>query len=291
MDKCLYFNGLSVLKDNFNYCIDMIRLSCRIPVSVFEQKVNNRLFVYGDCLKSWVSTKITDFYYNFNYSTDEYSFWFGYISNKEKINGKSLRNENTLFNLTVEFNPNKVKDCPLLLKLLKLSTEWLVKQVDFAIDVPTNICNICGFDKGKKACLITYDCGNDDKTFYIGKTDNRVKVYNKTIESGLNYDLTRIEITKCFKDLKIDCVRYYKYDGYVPELFLKDFQLSINDFSDKTLFAIVYAVLEGFPLHDLSKHYKKRVKDFLNKKKPIKIDFSCLDKCLVNYIFHYFPFI
>ncbi|MBQ9658484.1 MAG: hypothetical protein IJV31_06930 [Clostridia bacterium] len=44
----------------------------------------------------------------------------------------------------------------------------------------------------KKSTLLTYDCGGDDKTYYIGKRDNRIKIYNKKIESNLDYDLTRM---------------------------------------------------------------------------------------------------
>lgn len=291
MENDLYFNDLNVVKDDLIYCVDMIRLTCHIPYSVFNKKINSRLSFYGEFLTSWISSRITDFYYNFNYCDKDCSFWFGFISNKEKISGKSLTNTKTTFNFTIEFNPNKVKDCSLLLHILSMTTEWFIKQCDFAVDVNTNITNICGFDKGKKNCLITYDCGEDNKTYYIGKKDNRVKIYNKTIESNLSYDLTRIEITKYFDSLKIFDVNSYSYDGYIPELFLKDFQLSFNDLEDKTLFALVYAVIEGFPLHDLTKHYKKRVKEFLQKKKPIVIDFNCFSVALVRYLSFYFPFV
>lgn len=295
-ENLLYFNNLNVIdKNNYSYCVDMLRLRCNITVEVFEKFIASRLFIYKDNIENWDSTRICDFYHNYNY-TDEYcSFWFGFISNKEKsLSGcSSLQNDNRQFNLTVEFNPNKVKDNNLLLHILKCSTNWYLKSVDFAVDIKTNILNIVGFDKSQKNCLITYDCGGDDKTFYIGKGNNRVKIYNKTNESSLLYDLTRIEITRYFGDgdnLKV--IKNWKYYGYFPELFLKDYQISIDDLQrDKTLMGLVYAVNSGLPLHDLSRIYKSKVKEFLKNKKPINIDFNCFGFTLFNYLVYYFPFL
>lgn len=295
-ENLLYFNNLNVTdKNNYSYCVDMLRLRCSITVEVFERCVASKLFIYKDKIESWDSTRICDFYHNYNYTDADCSFWFGFISNKEKSlsSGSSLQNEHKQFNLTVEFNPNKVKDNKLLLHILKCSTNWYVKSVDFAVDIKTNILNVVGFDKSQKNCLMTYDCGGDDKTFYIGKGNNRVKVYNKTNESNLLYDLTRIEITRYFGDgdnLRI--IKYWKYYGYFPKLFLKDYQISFEDLQcDKTLMGLVYAVNSGLPLHDLSRIYKSKVKEFLQKKKPINIDFDCFGMCLRNYIYYYFPYL
>ena len=243
-ENVLYFNGLNILKDSLSYCVDMLRLTCQMTVDFFELKIVSRELVYKEKLTSWNSTKIDTFYYNYNYCDNDCSFWFGFLANKERTgNKKSLMHPLTTFNFTIEFNPNKVKDCPLLLHILSLSSSWELKQCDFAIDINTNICNICGLDKGRKECLMTYDCGGTDKTYYIGKRDNRVKIYNKTLESNLNYDLTRIEITKYFDNLPLRCVSTYSYNGYVPELYLKEFQLSMEDMNlDGTLLALVYAV-------------------------------------------------
>lgn len=140
---------------------------------------------------------------------------------------------------------------------------------------------------------MSYDCGGDDKTFYLGKGNNRVKIYNKKNECGLSYDLTRIEITKSFGDG--DSLRYinlWYFYGYFPTLFLKDYQIGFDDIQeDKTLLALVYAVNHGLPLHDLSRTYKTKVKEFLQKKKPIRIDFNCFGVTLVKYLAYYFPFV
>lgn len=73
---------------------------------------------------------------------------------------------------------------------------------------------------------------------------------------------------------------------------MKDYQISIDDLQgNKTLMAVVYAVNAGLPLHDLSRDYKVKVKEFLQKKKPIDIDFNCFGVTLVKYLVYYFPFI
>ena len=291
----LYFNNLNVIdKNNYSYCVDMLRLKCNITVEKFERNIASRLFIYKDKIESWDSTRICDFCHNYNYSDEDCSFWFGFISNKEKClsSGASLQNENKEYNLTVEFNPNKVKDNKLLLKILKVSTNWFVKSVDFAVDIKTNILNVCGFDKSQKNCLMTFDCGSDDKTYYLGKGNNRVKIYNKTKEANLNYDLTRIEITRYFGDDSLKIIKNWYYYGYFPELYLNEYQLSLEDIAnDKTLLGLVYAVNHGLPLHDLSRVYKVKVKDYLQKKKPIKIDFNCFANTLLNYLVYYFPFL
>lgn len=296
MGKILYFNDLNVLdKNNYSYCVDMLRLRCNITSETFERCVSSKLFIYKNSIETWTSTRICDFYHNYNYSDKNCSFWFGFISNKEKSlsSGSSLLNSKRKYNLTVEFNPNKVMDNRLLLDILKCSSDWYIKSVDFAVDIETNILNIIGFDKSQKKCLMTYDCGGDDKTFYIGKGNNRVKIYNKTIESELDYDLTRIEITRYFGEGdSLRSLKNWFYYGYFPELFLKDYQISLDDLQgNKTLMAIVYAVNSGLPLHDLSRDYKAKVKDFLQKKKPIEIDFSGFGICLRNYIYYYFPYL
>lgn len=289
----LYLNGLNVFLNDFNYCVDMLRLSCQITADLFELKIGSRVLIYKDNLTHWTTGRIAEFYHNYTYTDDKCSFWFGFISNKEKSGkGKSLSNPNTTFNFTVEFNPNKVKDNSFLLHILKISSDWVVKSCDFAIDINTNILNICGLDKLTKKCLITYDMGGSDRTYYIGKGNNRLKIYNKTIESGLDYDLTRVETTCSLDDLSLRDVKFFRFNGCLPELYINEFQISLDDLNtDKTVIALVYAVTNGYPMHNLSRRYREHVKEFLGKKNPVVFDSKCLEKCFCNYIYYYFPFL
>jgi len=280
----MYINGLNVVDDNFNsYCVDMLRLKCEISINDFRKKIENRLNFYGEKITRWTSSQIGQFYYNYQFKCDDYSFWFGFISNK---NANGLQNLDKPRNLTIEFNPNKCKDDALILSILKSSTQWTIKSIDFALDIRENILNLIGFDKQKKSFLTTIDNGLDDKTYYMGVRNNRVKIYNKRIESNLDYDLTRIEITKY---LDINSCDIYNFDfGYFPELFLRDFQLNVTDMQLDSMFAtVLFAVEHGFPLHDLSRKYREKVKNYLQQKKPIKIDFSCFTTTLKNYLCYY----
>ena len=100
-ENLLYFNGLNVLdKNNYSYCVDMLRLRCSVTVDVFEIYVASKFFIYKDKIETCDSTRICDFYHNYNYSDEDCSFWFGFISNKEKSfsSGSSLQNNNKQFN-------------------------------------------------------------------------------------------------------------------------------------------------------------------------------------------------
>ena len=277
----MYINGLNVVDNNsYSYCVDMLRLKCEISITDFRNKVENRLNFYGDKITRWTSSQIGQFYYNYQFKCDDYSYWFGFISNK---NANGLQNLDKPRNLTIEFNPNKCKDDALILSILSCSNQWTIKSIDFALDIKENILNIIGFDKQKKSFLTTIDNGFDDKTYYMGVKNNRVKIYNKRIESKLDYDLTRIEITK-YLDLDISDLTYFDF-GYFPELFFKNYQLDFTDTQvDGKMLAILYAIDYGFPLHDLPRFYRNKVKDFLQQEKSILIGFFCCKKSLTLFL-------
>lgn len=71
--------------------------------------------------------------------------------------------------------------------LLSISGDWYIKSYDIAMDLKVSILDIIFDMSGKHSYKI--DCrGYDDKTIYLGKGDNRVKIYNKKKESNLNID-------------------------------------------------------------------------------------------------------
>lgn len=284
--KDLYLNDLNVVdKNDYSYCVDMLRLKTDISINDFEKKIKSRLFIYKPLLEMWTSSKLGEFYYNYKFADNDCSFWFGFIANNK---ADSLQNADKMRNLTVEFNPNKVKSNQLLLDILSVSKQWTIKSLDFALDVKTNILNLCGFDKQRKSFFKTIDNGLSDRTYYMGVKNNRVKIYNKKIESNLDIlDLTRIEITK-YLDLDLLDVRNFEF-GYFPELFLNEYQLSFTDIQkNANLSVLIFAVNHGYLIHDLSKYDREKVKAHLKQKKPIDIDFSCFSSALTNYLNYYF---
>lgn len=96
-----------------------------------------------------------------------------------------------------------------------------IKRLDVALDVPIPRENVLPCKDHRKYALELYDISN--KTEYLGRRSNPgyVKVYNKQLEAGLDYPLTRIEITTEFDALK--------YQSYFPELYVaSEKQLSID---------------------------------------------------------------
>ena len=78
-----------------------------------------------------------------------------------------------------------------------------------------------------------------------GRTNNRIKIYNKKLESGLDRELTRIEITSKL-DLALKDYMFYTYNVELPKLYLNNYLLTFDDLEDRTLLAIIYAVQNRF---------------------------------------------
>lgn len=129
--------------------------------------------------------------------------------------------------------------------------------------------------------------GYDNKTYYMGRTNNRVKIYNKKIEANLKTELTRVEITSKI-DLEHRLLDRFIYDVKLPEIYLNNYLYSFKDYEDKTLLAILYAVQSGFNLNDLSRRYKDKVKNLLKGNYKINLQneycTQVIKQCISNLI-------
>lgn len=277
--------------DNITYSVDMLRLRTDITVSQFSYIIERLKLLYPDVIDDYyMSFSISSFKYNYVIKYDVgVSFWFGFVHNSEIINkNNSLLNDNNKYNFTIEFNPNKVPLRGFLKFLFRYIKKWVVKSVDLAIDIPVNILDLCGFDKGRKKDIRIFSKGFDDCTYYIGRGNNRIKIYNKKIESCLDYELTRVEISSKL-DLELKNLFFYNYNINLPDIYLNEYLYTFKDYEDKTLLAVLFAVQNGFNINDLSRRYKEKVKNLLNG--GYKINFYnkyCTDvikKCLC-YIFN-----
>ena len=58
-----------------------------------------------------------------------------------------MQNDNTVFNFTLEFNPNKLELRGILLYIVRLiyAHNGIVKSIDLAMDIPVNILDIRRF--------------------------------------------------------------------------------------------------------------------------------------------------
>lgn len=269
----MYANKNQVVAQNVTYTVDMLRLKTEITYEKFTKIEFFLKSFYSNQIKNnYISSAISEFKYNYNIEVDEgKSYWFGFMHNSEFINkNKGMQNPNTKCNFTIEFNPNKIPIKGLIRYILEMNTDWIVKSIDIAMDIPINILDLSGIDKGRKKDFRVFSAGFDNKTYYMGRTNNRIKIYNKKIESNLKYDLTRVEISSKI-DFKVKDILFYHYDVKLPELYLNDYMYTFSDYKDKTMLAVLYAVQNGFPLNDLSRSYKNKVKSLLEGKYKIDL--------------------
>ena len=266
------------------YSIDMVRLKTRIHNSIMNDFVVKNLDLEPN-VKYWNDFKFAGYRHNWWIEQDPlrkefedengdmklstigqpYSYWVGYHHNSEK--------PTDVHNLVIEFNPNKCLPHGLLDLILStffntLSTE--IVSVDVAMDFPINI-NRLIIDKYRKRTYKLFDNGGDDKTHYLGKGDGRIKIYNKAKESGLDGDLTRYEISKEIR-LPIASVidEGYEFEGeLVPVSWLEGKSIEVED---KTLSALIWAVVEGYPVSELSRVYKDKIRKLMREYTELEFD-------------------
>lgn len=110
----------------------------------------------------------------------------------------------------IELNPNKVfiKRCPFLSDLFNLlkvgAIDSNLKYYDIAFDLPFERGEFFLLkDQRKYSCVVN---SVSDCTEYLGNRQNHgfVKLYNKTLESKLDYELTRLELS--LSDFDVDSV-------------------------------------------------------------------------------------
>lgn len=127
-----------------------------------------------------------------------------------------------------------------------------VKRWDLACDVPVTRSDVQLFKDRRK--YAQFYMSSEDFTEYLGQSDSagRVKVYNKRLESGLDYDLTRIEVT-------LDSFGYSDLLHWFPEVYKTDV---IPLDSDK----IIVGLLREIPA-DRRDFYVRKISDRRTKQK------------------------
>lgn len=283
----MYINECN--SNNITYSIDMIRLKTYLTYTNFSEIEFRFNTVWKDYVcKKYNTPKMSDFYYNYVIEIEEgKSFWFGFMHNTEK----RQVSERAEYNFTIEFNPNKLKDNKVIMYLLSLSGEWFLKSYDLACDLKINILDLI-VDSSGRLEMKTISRKYDDKTIYFGKGDGRVKIYNKKKESNLNIlgDLTRVEISRQVDDFDIRDVKFLKFGKFFPIIYLNNYVYSFSDYDSKnsTLLAILYAIQNGYPIKNLSRSYKQRIRNLLEGGYKILFDESSATGALRKTIFYYF---
>lgn len=280
--------SIYLTNDNITYSIDMIRLKTYITYSQFSNIEFIIKTSYSSKIKKfWCSDRIMCFKYNYVIEIEEgIGFYFAFMHNTEKV---KFDKQDYLYNFTIEFNPNKLKQNSLLMYLLNISGEWYLKSYDMAFDINVNILDLITDMSGRNFERID-SRGGDNRTIYLGKNDGRIKIYNKKRESNLDLlgDLTRIEISRELDDFEIRKVKLLNYDNNFPIIYLNNYIYSLSDYEDKTLLAILYAVQNGFDIRNLTKTYKSKVKKLLEGGYKIKFSNKVATDLLRKVIFYYF---
>lgn len=173
------------------YSLDMIRLNL-----VFVDKIQefvtwlSRVGFAEDNLDivHWLSVREFSYRNMFRIITNEYSFAMAI-----GFNGSSDSKNNGW----IEFNPNKCKGeffDKFIMMLKDYTFTRKVSRYDLAIDIPIPR-YLVRIHKDQRN--YQYIKSQSSETEYLGRRNNIgfVKLYDKKVESDLDYDLTRLEIT------------------------------------------------------------------------------------------------
>lgn len=173
---------------------------------------------------------IGEYRYNLNISlTDSSSFYFGYQHNSNSINNCSWK---------IELNPNKCLPCEFIVDFLTFVYSFSkvssieISQMDIAFDF--ELPRSCFYlEKDRRISTVIND-GFNNTTEYLSKHNSHgfCKLYNKQIESNLDYQLTRFEITLKKYDYQSVCdvlPKLHIYDKKQITIDEVPSELSIND--------------------------------------------------------------
>lgn len=164
----------------------------------------------------------------------------------------------------IEFNPNKCMNDTLFTEFWQKMSGWLLSVVlvryDVAIDIPLPRSQCRLYREGRKMYqLIIKD---DGMTEYLGQRSHNgfVKLYDKTIESGLAYDMTRLEITMDNKAQISDVFpQVHIYDTQSQLIFADN----LNN-SDKTLIQLLRACDDKqIYLKQLGRDKRKKIEPYI----------------------------
>lgn len=177
------------------------------------------------------------------------------------------RNTEDKHNGFIEFNPNKCHNNEAFNEFWNVFRGFTVTRelvrYDLAIDVPISRGQMKLQKSGKRLYALLEK--NDGITEYQGvrSHDGYVKVYDKTKEADLDYDLTRVEIT-LDKNTDIDTVwpQVWMYD----EQLSMDFDSTLSE-NEKVFVAMLRSVDEPmFYYKQLTYRFRKKIEPYIADK-------------------------
>ena len=246
------------------YSVDMVRLKTKVPHEHF-MRFSNKYLDYDPNVEYRTLMQINAYRHNWNIKQQtpfgqEFSYWIGYQHNSEKPSVSS--------GLVIQYNPNK---CPLMgvlanvLRVYFSSEEVEVISVDLAMDFALPIDKLI-VDRQRKQNMQIHYYSSEMPTYYIGKGDGRIKIYDKAKELGIDGVLTRYEVSKEIRE-KIKDIQSPEFDfkaNIIPVGYLtpKD--------TDKSLDLVLWAVQNGYPIGSLTRRNKEKVREYLDEKSELQ---------------------
>lgn len=165
----------------------------------------------------------------------------------------------------VEFNPNKVANDRVFLLvfgyLVRNLFELDLSLYDLAIDIPYNKKFVSLVKDRRVHKKFVYDAVGSNVTEYLGQSSDcgRVKLYNKSIESDLDYDLTRLELTTSSLD-------YLVVAAQLPKLLVcGDFDMLATTKLSKSDYVLLQLLWQS---NDPAYYFKQLGRDKQDKLRP-----------------------
>lgn len=265
-----YFH--EIRKNGIIYSVDMIRL--RLDFNSLE-----RIQSFGKLLSSPhlihihqypLSTKAFSYRYLFEITcSNDCTFVCGL-----GFNGSDSASAYIGF---CEFNPNKVAKEPEFEEFwdrLDLFCPWAeITRYDIAIDVPVKR-SLCSLAKDKRKYTLVQN-SNEDVTEYLGNRNQSgyCKLYNKKLESKLDMDVTRFEITLDYDVTYSEAIKLF------PVIDVVESQLDLMPELRDTQIVLV-DLLKRLPVYEQRYYFNRLGRVMKNKIKPYV--FSSIDRFLID---------
>lgn len=269
---------------NINYSIDKVRLKVELDVKYVMEQLE--LFKVEPNCNYYQRYSIKEYRHNFNFEDynawgEKCSFWLGVQHNSKNLV--------SVVDVVFEYNPNKCEGSYLVSyicdRFYKNNSHVEVRKLDIAMDMPVNILSLKVVKDRRD--MTTIDKGADNRTYYVGApgSDGRVKIYNKTRESKLNYDLTRYEVTITPKMFIDTMIKGFSFDvgNLVDVICASDVQLDF-DMKGQDVYNVLTALDNPALLNLLDKRKAKKIKDILSSIGSVRFDIEVINSTVINFL-------
>lgn len=242
---------------NITLSIDNIVLDLHISNPAAREKLMRLLerlpFTHAVEITHWNSFKIGSFKEQFSIRfQDSNSFWVGVVLNGRKPEWGRVR---------LDFNPNKIAHHEVFQMVLGQcvsSTRPMsrkIRRFDLALDIGVSRQDVF-LVKDSRAYIERRH--GQEWTQYLGaksSTVGRLKLYNKAVEAGLKYPLTRLEMT-------LDPATPYERVNFPTVYYLDNLQMSYSSYkATETERFIMNALFQGCGTMDqLGRRTREKIK-------------------------------